>query len=184
MKPKSSYETINYRLRPAKAVERKMLCEALRRLSAFGDIAKYRYVGFGSAYFTDFVLFHRALGIASMVSIEHDTDNEARFEFNKPFGCVTMKYMPASQALPALPWNERTIFWLDYDGQLDEEVLSDVAAVATRAVSGSVLIVSVNAHPDQINQVSDESGQSPVADWNTAVTAEKPDLEFRLFMLK
>jgi len=40
----SSYRDINYALRPAKAVERKMLCEAFRRLYPFGNIDAYRYV--------------------------------------------------------------------------------------------------------------------------------------------
>jgi hypothetical protein len=60
-----SYEKINYSLRPAKSIERKMLCDAFRRLSAFGKVENYQYIGFGSTYFSDFSLFHKALGISN-----------------------------------------------------------------------------------------------------------------------
>ncbi len=67
-----SYMQINYSLRPAKSVERKMLCEAIKRLAVFDKIESYKYVGFGSAYFSDFSLIHRSLGIEDMLSIEKD----------------------------------------------------------------------------------------------------------------
>ncbi len=61
MKP--SYEKIHYGLRPAKNIERKMMCECFWRLSAFHPVHNYRYIGFGSVYFSDFLLFHKVLGI-------------------------------------------------------------------------------------------------------------------------
>ena len=51
-----SYESVNYVLRPAKNIERKMFCEAFRRLAEFGRVDSYRYVGFGSTFFSDFSL--------------------------------------------------------------------------------------------------------------------------------
>ena len=77
-----SYEQVNYTIRPAKCVERKMMCEAFSRLSVFGSLKTYRYIGFGSTYFTDFTLFHRALDMNNMVSIEKDEEKAARFDFN------------------------------------------------------------------------------------------------------
>jgi hypothetical protein len=75
-----SYEKINYGLRPAKCIERKMMCEAFRRLSEFGSVESYRYIGFGSTYFSDFSLFHKHLGITNMISMEQDEHNAPRFE--------------------------------------------------------------------------------------------------------
>ena len=43
-----SYQKVNYALRPAKNIERKMICEALRQLSGFCLVETYRYIGFGS----------------------------------------------------------------------------------------------------------------------------------------
>jgi hypothetical protein len=143
-----SYRLINYSLRPAKATERKMICEALRRLYPFAKIETYRYIGFGSIYFSDFQLFHRSLGMDSMLSIEKDATAKECFEFNKPYKCVDIEYRPASEVLPELDWQTKSIVWLDYEAKLDSTVLSDVASVCAKAVSGSVLIVSVNVHPD------------------------------------
>ena len=73
---------LDYRLRPAKSIERKMLAESFRRLSQFGRVDLYRYVGFGSLYFSDFLLFHKLLGFKHMLSIEKSDDSnvQSRFE--------------------------------------------------------------------------------------------------------
>jgi hypothetical protein len=143
----SSYERINYSLRPAKNVERKLMCEAFRRLSRFGKLDSYRYVGFGSAFFADFLLVHRTLGISDMISIEKDIDNGSRFEFNKPFACVKLEFGLSTGILPLLDWEPRSIVWLDYDGILNQGVLEDVAFLAAKCCSGSVVIFSYNVNP-------------------------------------
>ena len=140
-----SYEHINYNLRPAKQIERKMLCEAFRRLCAFGSLTSYRYVGFGSIYFRDFVLLHRDLGIPNMISIEGDPVNEKRFQFNCPFGCIKLRFGHSNEVLPELTWDVRTILWLDYDYPLDSRVLTDVSWFCANAISGSVLVITVDA---------------------------------------
>ena len=88
----ASFEEIDFRLRPAKQIERKMICDALHRLTEFAWLDSYRYVGFGGIYFSEFVLFHKQLGIEDMISIERETDKRPRFGFNAPYKCITMKY--------------------------------------------------------------------------------------------
>jgi hypothetical protein len=66
----NSFRKIDYRLRPAKAVERRMMAESFLRLRPFGSVETYRYVGMGSVYFADFSLFHAVCGFETMVSIE------------------------------------------------------------------------------------------------------------------
>ena len=148
-----SYERINYALRPAKSIERKMLVEAFRKLSCLGRIESYRYVGFGSTYFSDFVLIHKTLDISNMISIERDEENEERFEFNRPFSCIEIEFGDSNDVLPELSWDARTILWLDYDSKLNSNMLTDVKYACTSAVSGSVLVVTVNAHPDRMTGV-------------------------------
>ena len=130
-----------------------MLCDAFHRLSAFGEVSSYRYVGFGSTYFSDFVLFHRALGIRNMVSIEKDVHNAERFELNRPYKCIQLEFEHSNNVLPQLPWDVRTILWLDYDGPLDDSVLTDVRHFCAQACSGSLLVITVNAHPQPFNEV-------------------------------
>lgn len=141
-----SFRAIDYRVRPNKSAERRMLNETFRRLAFFYPVENYRYIGFGSTTFSDFILFHKILNIKDMISIEKREDYRDRFEFNKPYSCIEMKYGKSNDILPELTWSKPTIAWLDYDDPLTEAVLNDVAIVSAKAISGSVLIVTVNAN--------------------------------------
>ncbi len=143
-----SYRAINYGVRPAKAVERKMMGEAFRRLHPFQRIEEYRYVGFGSIYFADFQLVHCALGVEDMVSIEKDEEAEECFRFNKPYRSIDLRFGQSNRVLPELDWSKRTILWLDYDGKLDIPGLADIDTFCSRCTSGSMIIVSVNAQAE------------------------------------
>jgi hypothetical protein len=147
-KPRS-YEKFHYGMRTAKNIERKMICEALHRLSAFDRLESYRYIGFGSAYFSDFILFHKSLGFDDMISIEKDLDKAKRFEFNCPFNCVTIEMGLSTEVLPILKWDKKSVVWLDYESALDSTMLADVSFFCARAPAGSVLLVTVNAQPGQ-----------------------------------
>lgn len=144
-----SYESINYTIRPAKSIERKMLVESFRLLWPFGPVEKYTYVGFGSTFFVDFSLVHRSLGITDLLSIEKDVEKKERFEFNRPFKCIRLDLRPSTQVLPELNWTKKTIVWLDYDGKLSDHVLADIGFFFDLAPSGSVLVISLNANPGQ-----------------------------------
>ncbi len=145
MAKEPSFQKIDYRVRPGKSAERKMLSEAFQRLSFFKHVENYRYIGFGSTTFTDFILFHRYLNIRNMISIEKREDYKERFNFNKPFDCIEIYYGDSNNILPTLSWDIPTIVWLDYDGRLTESVLTDVAYISANAISGNMLIVTVNA---------------------------------------
>lgn len=149
-----SYEQVNFALRPAKSIERKMLVETFRKLSGFGAIESYRYVGFGSTYFSDFALIHKTLGISNMISIERDVAKEERFKFNRPFNCIHIEFGESNDVLPNLRWDAKTILWLDYDGKLDSDILTDIKLVCSSMASGSVLVVTVNAHPQRFDGLS------------------------------
>jgi len=140
-----SFKVFDYRIRTNKNTERKMLADAFRRVSGFESVEKYRYIGFGSVTFTDFVLFHKSLNITDMISIESKEEYETRFDFNKPYDCIKMKYGNSNDVLPELGWNQKTITWLDYDGRLTDFVLQDVALLSAKSISGSLIIVTVNA---------------------------------------
>jgi hypothetical protein len=139
----ASYRLIDYSLRPAKFAERRMLSEMFSRLKAFGSLESYRYIGFGSIWFTDCVLFHRALGIEDIISIEKEQAHQARFDFNNPYRGIELRMGTAAEVLPGLDWTHRSIVWLDYDDPLSPSILDDVRTIATRAMSGTALAVSV-----------------------------------------
>lgn len=143
-----SGDKIDYNLRPAKQIERKMLCEAFRRLSFFQAIESYRYIGFGSFYFADFKLIHKSLGITDMLSFEIESRKRRRFEFNNPFRCVKLRFGHSNRLLRDYWRKRRTILWLDYDNPLDKFCLRDVGFFCNNATSGSVLIVTVDAQAE------------------------------------
>jgi hypothetical protein len=173
-----SYRLVNYAVRPAKAIERRMLCAGFGRLHPFQSISRYRYVGFGSIYFTDFQLFHRELGITNMLSIERDAEARECFQFNRPYKCIRLRFDESTAVLPTLRWGTRSILWLDYDDRLELGMIGDIATVCGRANSGSMLVVSVNAQPD--GQPDDETREKYKEE-----TGKSFDLdEYRLHIMK
>ena len=139
---------VDYSIRPAKSIERKMLAETLQRLWRLDRLDQYRYVGFGSAYFTDFTLLHKTLGINEMISIEKDIGDQKRYEFNRPFACISLAFGNSHEVLPLLEWDgKKSIVWLDYEDSLNKQKLDDIECVCTEAEPGSVLVVTVNASP-------------------------------------
>ena len=103
-------------------------------------------------YFIDFVLMHKSLGLTKMTSIEKKIENKNRFIFNKPYSCIDLVFGLSGEVLPLLDWNQKKIMWLDNDGHLDNAVLSDIGIFCSNAISGSVVAVTVNAHPDSVPQ--------------------------------
>jgi hypothetical protein len=153
--PKTNAERINYTIRPAKHVERKMLCETFARLSALGDLKDYRYIGMGSAYFTDFCLFHKSLGISKLLSIESEDEGyqKKRILFNVPYSCVEVKFGLSYDVLPNLPknkWKNKCIVWLDYVDKLKYQMLGDIDIVVFNLQPGSLLLLTVNIEKDEL----------------------------------
>jgi hypothetical protein len=144
----ASYRSIHYSMRPAKNVERKLIVETMRRLERLTPVSAMRYVGMGSLYFADFSLFHRRLGIEEMHSIENATveGTKERFRANAPYG-TQLHFNHTSQALPNLPWDRPALVWLDYDGKLTGEVLTDLEIVVAKCIAPTLIIVSVNVDP-------------------------------------
>jgi hypothetical protein len=126
-----------------------MFCEAIRRLIIFSDLSKYRYVGFGATFFTDFLLIHKSLGINNLISIEKEKEDKKRFEFNCPYKCVELEFGDANDVLPEISWAKKTILWLDYDDPLKESMLTDIGTFISRAKTGSIILITIDVKPDE-----------------------------------
>jgi hypothetical protein len=125
-----------------------MIVDALLSLSAAGfPIKHYQYTGMGSIYFIDFMLFHRLIGIKSMLSVEYDTNIARRVQFNRPFDCVDTKIAPIGDIIPTLSPDIRHFLWLDYDDVATAAHLNDVSSAATRLSVGSILLVTIDLEP-------------------------------------
>ena len=153
-----SSDYINYAIRPNKTVERKLIFETLARLSTIYDFANYRYVGFGSVWFVDFVLAHKHLLISDMVSIERDEYIASRAAYNRPYACVDVVQGDSELVLPSLLREKKVVVWCDYDTSLSGPVLTDLATLCRDALTGSVVIATINANKSSLPR-DDENGR-------------------------
>jgi hypothetical protein len=147
--PARSFEKFNYTLRPSKQVERKLFIEALHYLGhhAGFPIKEYTYLGMGSVYYADFILFHKYLYIDKMICIE-GAHIEKRMKFNKPYKFIDLRMGKIAEVFPSISFRKKKyLAWLDYDYTLDPEVLLDVDSFARKLEPGSILIVTVDAEP-------------------------------------
>lgn len=145
MKPTQSYRKVQYELRSAKQVERRMLIDALQTLSAGGfKIADYQYTGMGSIYFVDFVLFHKFLGIKTMWTVEHDVTITKRIRFNRPFSFVKIFMASAGEVIAQLPLSKHHLLWLDYDDFISSTLAEDVYLAISRLQPGSIVLITVD----------------------------------------
>jgi len=153
-KTSKSALNVQFDLRAAKQVERRMIVDTLQRLAqAQFPIRDYKYTGMGSIHFVDFVIFHRLLGIDDMLSVEHDSTLEDRVKFNRPFKCIKTKMCSATDVIPTLSQDEKHLLWLDYDEPVTSEILNDVFLAGSQLSTGSILVVTVDVEPP--DKVSD-----------------------------
>ena len=146
----------NYQTRPSKHVERKIFVEALQHLRGAGyKISTYRYLGFGSFYYMDFILFHRLLSIKKMTCLEKRTGISRRMKFNKPFKFIELEMKDIASYLPKIKEKEKHIVWLDYECQLNSDVLATIGTLVGTLANESVLIITVNAQADMTSEESE-----------------------------
>lgn len=145
-----SFDAVNYSLRPNKTIQRAIVFDGLRSLSDKLNWSNATYIGFGSIWFTDFVMAHKRLGIDRMISIESDEIGFRRAEYNRPFRTVTVMNGLSYEIIPEFyddpvmmsqPW----IIWLDYDSVLSDDATQELRGVVERAPPNSALMVTVNA---------------------------------------
>lgn len=145
-----------------------MIATTLSRLDLSQPIHDYRYVGMGSIFFRDFLLFHRALGIEDMISIEGQTTAATRAEFNRPLACIDLIVGKTTDVLPKIEFeNKPHVVWMDYESRVDPGVLNDVDEIVGRTKPGSILIVTVNA-----DRIDDDEKRE---EWLSELGTDRPE---------
>lgn len=141
-----SDQKINYQVRPAKSIERKMLCDLIREIQLIRADGEMRYIGLGAKYFTDFLLLHNEFGITDMISIEAEKQRSIRYEFNKPLKCIRMWYGTTNEVLPQIDGFDQkmNLVWLDYDNTFEDTMLMDVETICRNINVGSMFFLSCN----------------------------------------
>jgi hypothetical protein len=124
-----------------------MLMQLFSRLKSFSNLEDYHYIGFGSIFFTDFIMVHKLLNISKMTSIEWDR-NKFRASWNLPYNAIRLVPGDCNEELPnIINENEKNITWLDYDDPIEKAFLKDINTYVSNTSSGSILLVSANVHP-------------------------------------
>lgn len=152
-RPESSSEKINYLIRPAKQVERKLIIETLTSLGKVYPIHTYQYVGMGSLFYVDYKMFHKYLGIENMISMEMEEDKIDRFRFNKPYNFITLRPGISTDILPTLQWDNNMFIWLDYDFRISLTVINDIQIVSNYIRSGGILLITLDAEPKRFDSI-------------------------------
>src|SRR5712692_6704606 len=98
----ASFDAINYSLRPSKSIQRQLVFDGVRFLQDVMELDRLAYIGFGSIWFTDFVLAHKVLRIDDMVSIEDNDIGYLRAKFNSPYSTVRVEHGLSTAILPRL----------------------------------------------------------------------------------
>lgn len=146
----ASFDSINYSLRPSKSVQRGIVFHGLKALNDAMALQNPLYVGFGSIWFTDFVMAHKVLEIDEMISIEANDVGFRRAEFNKVYRSINVVEGRSEDKIPELlnleeyqarPW----ILWLDYDGALDEEKVEEMRWLLLNAPPNSIVLFTFSA---------------------------------------
>lgn len=137
---------IDFRLRPAKQIERMMIAEALQMAEPRPELMDYLYVGMGGISFHDFKIMHRHLGIQRMVSVESHEAIFQRQKVNKPFRCIRAEPGDAASLLAELDLgSERAIIWLDYDDIPNDAALDTMYDCIYHGRVGSFLVTTFKA---------------------------------------
>lgn len=168
-----SFRKVNYLIRPSKQVERMLFVDVAHRLVGAGyDVPNYTYVGLGSVYYADFVLFHKYLGMKNMICAEA-APIPKRMKFNKPYGFIDLRMRPISELIPELCPEAPHFVWLDYDAPLSPEIVQDVSGMLAVLCPGSLLLVTVEAEIElEMDPVQLEAEDVPPAEYFEEILEE------------
>lgn len=146
----SSFDSINYSLSPNKTIQRHIVFDALEMLDRHVGICSGIYIGFGSIWFSDFLLAHKRLGVNRLISIENNPVGAVRARFNAPFRAIEVEEGDSTPVLRDLVrredmLNQPWIVWLDYDRSVSQTTTDDIELIVTHAPQNSVLILTLDA---------------------------------------
>lgn len=143
----SSFNKVNYYLRPNKQVERKIIIEIIQKFHKEIAITDYCYIGMGSIYYYDFILMHKLLGLNDLTSIDNKISPK-RFQFNKPYEFIKFENTTTSKYLLNHQWNEKkNLIWLDYDDKfIDNDYLdTDLSLLCKNCNNHDIVFISLNS---------------------------------------
>jgi hypothetical protein len=136
------FDSINFFIRPKKQIERKIIIEILQALKEQINLNEYKYIGFGSIYYYDFILFHKLLNLTKLHSID-DKSSKKRFDFNKPYDFISFENKFSTDFLNSYTWDTKSFIRLDYDKILSDWMLNDLKVISRNCLDKDILICTI-----------------------------------------
>lgn len=179
-------QSLPYRLRPNKAVDRELFLSLLMRLAPKLALEKYHYVGLGGPFLEDFRMIHSRLGIAKMTSIERDEQVHKRQIFNRPIACIECVYKSLEDYLDETDFDSPAIIWFDYtEPRGITTQIERFARTIGKVPIGSVLRITLNANPASLGRPEPRDISVEGEDEASEDGAQKPTIqEWRLARFK
>lgn len=153
-----SGSTLPYRLRPHKAVDRRLFIELLARCERWKTLEKHAYVSMASYTMEDQKLIHRLLGIQRLLAFDFDQEIVRRQHFNRPIGDAKCIHSTANDLTAdidsalvnaGITDHAGYVVWLDYTNPNDiGEQLREFEQLAAQFAPSDIVRVTVNAHYD------------------------------------
>ncbi len=150
-----SGETVPYRLRPHKAVDRRLFLALLARSERWVDLNRHVYVSMGAYSLEDHKLVHRLLGITRLLTFDMKPAVVARQKFNRPAGgckCVCLKSgdfttdVPGAVQRAGIRGAKGYVVWLDYTSPSGIPIqLREFHTLVAQFAPGDIVRVTVNA---------------------------------------
>ena len=152
-----SGEGVPYRLRPHKAVERRLFLEMLTRWERWRALDRHVYVSMAGYTMEDQKLVHRLVGIERLLAFDQNPEVVERQKFNRPTceaKCVTAT---ANEITSDIEKSVRDagiddaagyVVWLDYTdpGKIRRQ-LDEFRTLVAQLTPGDVVKITVNAAP-------------------------------------
>lgn len=146
-----------YRLRPHKAVDRRIFLELLTRYERWQPLDGHAYVSMAAYTMEDQKLVHRLLGIQRLLAFDRETSIVDRQLFNRPTSdsrCVAADSTVVVSDLEGfvrgagIEDSAGYIVWLDYtDPNRIRTQLGEFQQLAGQMAAGDIVKVTVNAAP-------------------------------------
>ncbi len=152
--------TIDYELRPAKNVDRRVFVDLLARSERYLTLADATYVSMGGYPMTDHRMIHRRLDIENLVSIDGDPEVVQRQNFNKPTEKCICLHLQSGELIEDLDdilsrnnidVEARKVIWLDYTkpNTLDTQ-LNEFEGLLNKAAEHDIVRITLNANNDAL----------------------------------
>jgi hypothetical protein len=175
-------QSVAYRIRPNKALDRELFLSFLVWLSPRLSLKEYQYLGLGGPFLEDFRLVHSRTGIRKMTCIECEYQIHKRQMFNRPLSSIKCINSRLEDYLDETELKTPVIIWFDYTNPNDlKSQIERFAYTAGSVKVGSILRITLNANPSSLgNQNSCDNNNDNAVDRSPLRTLQ----EYRLLTLK